>query len=302
MPALQKAIRGGSASHAFHSIAQRRIFSEVYLADWLTTQVAVKVLLVGQVANASDAQRALSLSMPIMQRLEAEASLLASLRHPHIVQFVAICRDPPCIVTEFCAHGSLAEVLAKARSDPAMAAHLTWARRLAMAADAAAGMLYLHTRTPSPVVHRDLKSPNLLVDASWTVTDFGIARIVEDAAHSGGSMAAMNPRWLAPELMQGHRATPASDVYAFSVVLHELLTWQLPWGSTNPWQLVNHVLSGGRLEVPSREALPGPDTAAFGGLEAYISLMQRCWAQEPGQRPAFQQIVLELRALLEQAP
>lgn len=54
--------------------------SQVYLADWLTTQVAVKVLLMGQVANASDAQRALSLSTPIMQRLEAEASLLASLR------------------------------------------------------------------------------------------------------------------------------------------------------------------------------------------------------------------------------
>ena len=76
---------------------------------------------------------------------------------------------------------------------------------------------------------------------------------------------------------------------------HELLTWQLPWGTTNPWQLVNHVLAGGRLEVPPREALPGPDTAAFAGLDAYISLMQRCWAQDPVERPAFQQIVTELR-------
>ena len=76
---------------------------------------------------------------------------------------------------------------------------------------------------------------------------------------------------------------------------HELLTWQLPWGTTNPWQLVNHVLAGGRLEVPPREVLPGPDTAAFARLDAYLSLMQRCWAQDPSERPAFQQIVTELR-------
>lgn len=55
-------------------------FPQVYLADWLSTQVAVKVLIVGHVANASDAQRALTLSTPILHKLEAEASLLASLR------------------------------------------------------------------------------------------------------------------------------------------------------------------------------------------------------------------------------
>ena len=77
--------------------------------------------------------------------------------------------------------------------------------------------------------------------------------------------------------------------------MHELLTWQLPWGAANPWQLAGHVMAGGRLEIPPREALPGPDTEAFGGLDGYIALMRRCWAQEPGERPGFEDIVPQIR-------
>ena len=77
------------------------------------------------------------------------------------VNFLGICHDPPCILTEFCARGSLAEVLAAGRTDPAAAAQLTWARRLAMAANAASGMLYLHSR-PAPIVHR-----GMLVGLAW---------------------------------------------------------------------------------------------------------------------------------------
>lgn len=69
------------------------------------------------------------------------------------VSFFAVCHQPPCIVTEFCARGGLDDVLADARRDPAAAAEMTWARRLSLALDAARGMLYLHSRTPA-VIHR----------------------------------------------------------------------------------------------------------------------------------------------------
>ncbi len=76
-------------------------------------------------------------------------------RHPHVVNFLGICHEPPCIVTEFCARGSLCDLLAAARSDPEVAAQLSWRRRLTMAADAAVGMLYLHSRSsPAPIIHR----------------------------------------------------------------------------------------------------------------------------------------------------
>ena len=120
-------------------------------------------------------------------------------------------------------------------------------------------MLYLHTRSP-PIIHRDLKSPNLLVDEAWRVrvSDFNLSKYLTDASRSS-SMAAMNPRWaarrlwqdgrprllereapvlraeaapcpavrrrwLAPEVMQGQQAGPAADVFSFGVVMWELLT------------------------------------------------------------------------------
>ena len=66
-----------------------------------------------------------------------QVSIMASLRHPNVVMFMGLCLQPPCIVTEFCARGSLFDVLRKARSSPPFAQQLDWPRRLGMALDAA---------------------------------------------------------------------------------------------------------------------------------------------------------------------
>ena len=211
----------------------------MYLAEWAATQVAVKVLIGGQLASSGEVQRALALSAPIQQKLEQEASLLASLRcgggglwvgvglgpgwldgqEPPMLALLLPCCLPRHLPSSNPSHAGTPmwstswpsaashpasspstapaaawlrcgwrggwlglgeqrlqptndciqyllqipcpslllsrphQVLAAARTDPAVAAHLTWPRRLAMAADAAAGMLYVHTR-PSPIVHR----------------------------------------------------------------------------------------------------------------------------------------------------
>lgn len=68
-----------------------------------------------------------------------------------------------------------------------------------------------------------------------------------------------------------------------------------------PWtQIGAKVVAGERLELPPREALPGPDTAGFTGLDAYCALIQECWAAQPEQRPGMAQVVRRLRGLLEQ--
>ncbi len=70
-------------------------------------------------------------------RLSVQVSIMASLRHPNVVMFMGMCVEPPCIITEFCARGSLFDVLRKARTSPAFAQQLDWSRRLSMALDAA---------------------------------------------------------------------------------------------------------------------------------------------------------------------
>jgi serine/threonine protein kinase len=135
------------------------------------TPVAVKVLLDLEEAQAAEPEAVWSLSNPILSNLRKESSLMASLQHPNIVQFMGVCTRPPAMITEYCSRGSLAEVLKGAKIRPDKLRALTWTRRLAMALDAAKGMLYLHE---SGVVHRDLKSPNLLVDKSWKVKVAGV--------------------------------------------------------------------------------------------------------------------------------
>ena len=160
----------------------------------------------------------------VVEALNAEAGLLAAMRHPNIVGFVGISTSPPAIITELCDRGSLFDVLKAARRDP-----LPWRLRLRMAIEAAQGMHYLHSSSP-PIIHRDLKSLNLLVDADFhiKVADFGLSRMMDDAAvslQSSATMEQVNPRWLAPEILRGGKASPASDIFAFGIVLWGAPIW-----------------------------------------------------------------------------
>ena len=110
-------------------------------------------------------------------------------------------------------------------------------------------------------------------------------------------MQAMNPRWLAPEILKGEPATLEADVFAFGIVLWELMTWQLPWGQENPWAIVNAVTEGQRLAVPPMYELPGPRSAGWRGLSRYIELMQRCWEHSPADRPTFFEIMANLKEI-----
>ena len=105
---------------------------QVYLARWHETPVAVKILIDKDALANADPQQALSLPAPLLAKLDEEAGLLASLRHPNVVNFMGVCREPPCIVTEYCGRGSLTMVLTAAKTDPTVAQKMTWPRRLTM--------------------------------------------------------------------------------------------------------------------------------------------------------------------------
>ncbi|KAL0426504.1 UNVERIFIED_CONTAM: Serine/threonine-protein kinase CTR1 [Sesamum latifolium] len=155
----------------------------------------------------------------------------------------------------------------------------------------AKGMNYLHKHNP-PIVHRDLKSPNLLVDRKYTVkvADFGLSRLKANTFLSSKS-AAGTPEWMAPEVLRDEPSNEKSDVYSFGVILWELATLQQPWGSLNPAQVVAAVgFKGKRLEIP-RDM--NPQVAA---------IIEACWTNEPWKRPSFSSIMESLRPLIRSPP
>ncbi|KAI8113552.1 hypothetical protein M9435_003552 [Picochlorum sp. BPE23] len=157
-------------------------------------------------------------------------------------------------------------------------------------------MLYLHSRSP-PIIHRDLKSPNLLVDALWHVkiSDFNLSRALEKDSFSS-SLQITNPRWLAPEILRGEHGGKAADVYSFGIVLWELMTWKLPWGeNTNPFSIINSVLQGKELVIPEQAELPAGPLSCY---DEYVALIKQCWELDPAQRPTMDGIVQQLRSML----
>jgi len=283
-------------------------FGRVYKAKWNHTDVAVKILIdaaaMDERAQGSHASHNTSLLEPsplLMAKLNEEAQIMEKLHHPNIAQFLGLCSSPAALVIEYCAKGSLSSVLKKGLTDQtgAAAAEVTWTRRLNIAMDTVRGMLNLHIRSPNPILHKDLKSPNILISASWTakITDFNLSKILEGTGQAS-SHAAMNPRWLAPEILDGTPASFASDVYAFGVCMWELLTWKIPYGISNPWGIVSSITRGERLDIPPKNELPGPQSGDWVHLDSYIQLMKRCWEHQPSLRPTFEEIGNELQQMI----
>ena len=132
-------------------------YGKVWLAEWTGCEVAVKEL-IGFGNDESESHRA-------WVEMQNEVHLLGSLSHPNVMRFMAISINPPMIVMQYYSHGTLFALLQKAKEgDHRALRELNWSKRLAMIKDVAAGMHYLHSRKPSPVIHGDLRSPNLLLD------------------------------------------------------------------------------------------------------------------------------------------
>ncbi|GAB4850794.1 hypothetical protein Ancab_030094 [Ancistrocladus abbreviatus] len=211
-----------------------------------------------------------------------EVSLMKRLRHPNILLFMGAVTSPQhlCIVTEFLPRGSLFRLLQRNTSK------LDWRRRIHMAIDIARGMNYLHHCSP-PIIHRDLKSSNLLVDKNWTVkvADFGLSRIKHET-YLTTKTGKGTPQWMAPEVLRNEPSDEKSDVYSFGVVLWELATHKIPWEHLNSMQVIGAVgFMNQRLDIP-KDADP-----------KWASIIDSCWHSEPQCRPTFQELLDKLKDL-----
>ncbi|CAO2818127.1 unnamed protein product [Amaranthus hypochondriacus] len=245
-------------------------YGEVYRGDWRGTEVAVKRFLDQDIYGES------------LEEFRSEVRIMKRLRHPNVVLFMGAVTRPPnlSIVTEFLHRGSLYRLLHRPNNQ------LDERRRLRMAFDAARGMNYLHSCSPV-IVHRDLKSPNLLVDRNWVVKvcDFGLSRMKHSTFLSSRSTAG-TAEWMAPEVLRNEPSDEKCDVYSFGVILWELCTLQQPWGGMNPMQVVGAVgFQHRRLDIP--------DTVD----PAVADIIRRCWQTDPKLRPTFTEIMAALKPL-----
>ncbi|CAH1448223.1 serine/threonine/tyrosine-protein kinase HT1 [Lactuca sativa] len=211
------------------------------------------------------------------QQFKSEVSLLSRLYHPNIVQFIAACKKPPvyCIIMEYMSQGTLRMYLNK--KEPYS---LSTETVLRLALDISRGMEYLHSQG---VVHRDLKSNNLLLNDEMRVkvADFGTSCLETQTQESKGNMGTY--RWMAPEMVKEKAYTRKVDVYSFGIVLWELITALLPFQGMTPVQAAFAV-----AEKNERPPLPASCQPAL------AHLIKRCWAAEPSKRPDFTEIVQAL--------
>ena len=203
--------------------------------------------------------------------------------HDGMLTQCVVRRQPPqlAIVTEYLPKMSLYDVM---RTEP-----LLWPRMLHIAGQGAAGILYLHHRKP-PIVHRDIKSDNFLIDSNYNVKvcDFGLVRFRMNETHVATSHnRAGTPGWMAPEVLRGEKFDETSDLYSFGVVLWEMLTLEQPWKEVDPIQLPGIVgFQGRRLRLPA--------VAPPGCPLDYISLIADCWHHHPQRRPKMREVVERL--------
>ncbi|RZB44261.1 serine/threonine-protein kinase STY46-like [Glycine soja] len=242
---------------------------DLYRGVYLGEDVAVKVLRSEQLNDALEDEFA------------QEVAILRQVHHKNVVRFIGACTKCPhlCIITEYMPGGSLYDYMHRNHNV------LELSQLLNFAIDVCKGMKYLHQNN---IIHRDLKTANLLMDTHNVVkvADFGVARFL----NQGGVMTAETGtyRWMAPEVINHQPYDQKADVFSFSIVLWELVTAKVPYDTMTPLQAALGVRQGLRPELPKD------------GHPKLLELMQRCWEAIPSHRPSFNEITIELENLLQE--
>ncbi|CAI5714876.1 unnamed protein product [Peronospora destructor] len=258
----------------FTRVLSKGAFGEVWLAQLENRQVAVKRILNEKKNDEKE-----------IECFGAEIKLMASFSHSKIVEFVGVSwssMQDVCAVTEYMSKGDLHGFLKRRQGQ------LNWRdHKIFLAEDVAGALGYLHGLSPK-VIHRDLKSKNILLDDSFRakLSDFGISRerAVEDTMTAGvGTIY-----WTAPEVLMGKKYTEKADIFSFGIVMSELDTHAVPYSDKRD-------RSGKKLQsmkivqmVIRRNMRPtfSPECPAL-----VKELVDRCLDSDPDVRPSAMELL-----------
>nr|CAD1843229.1 unnamed protein product [Ananas comosus var. bracteatus] len=173
------------------------------------------------------------------EEFKMEVELLTRLRSPYLLGLIGHCSENGhrLLVYEFMANGGLQEHLYPNGGSCGGISKLDWDTRMRIALEAARGLEYLHEHVSPPVIHRDFKSSNILLDKNFhaKVSDFGLAKLGSDRAGGHVSTRVLGTQgYVAPEYALTGHLTTKSDVYSYGVVLLELLTGRVPVDTNRP--------------------------------------------------------------------
>lgn len=283
----------------------------VFKAQWLGIEVAMKVVKLPNAGTAGvvDAELYRTIIQHSEEAFIEEAKLCSRLRHPNITLFMRVgyYEGKLGILTEYCARGSLKDVLKNHFP-------LNWRRKISLALHISKGLTYLHARNPT-YIHRDLKASNILVTETWQakLADFGISKVanlvnrVRYSERTATLTEQQNPsvsdeltsfagtwRWNAPEILQDPhncRYSRATDMYSFGMVLWEIASdGAVPFSDTKfDFEVREKVLVEQRPPINPGSRCP----------QRFAQLIEECWAQNPAHRPSAPEAAETLNTILD---
>ncbi|KAK1420303.1 hypothetical protein QVD17_21799 [Tagetes erecta] len=234
---------------------------------------------------------------------KTEIELLSRVHHKNLVGLVGFCfeKKEQMLVYEYMSKGTLRESLSGKSG-----IHLSWKRRLRVALGCAKGLTYLHELADPPIIHRDIKSTNILLDGNLTakVADFGLSKLISDSDKGHVSTQVKGTLgYLDPEYYMTQQLTDKSDVYSFGVVMLELITAKLP------------ILKGKYIVREVRLAMDKTDEQEYGlrelvdpsirdsgllvGFGRFVQLAMQCVEESAADRPTMSDIVKVLENILK---
>ncbi|XP_059063477.1 calcium/calmodulin-regulated receptor-like kinase 1 isoform X1 [Cryptomeria japonica] len=230
------------------------------------------------------------------QEFQTEVSLLGRLHHRNLVNLLGYCVDKGhrMLIYVYMSNGSLAHHLYNEHVEP-----LSWDLRVYIAQDISRGIEYLHDGAVPPVVHRDIKSPNILLDRSMRarVADFGLSKEEKFDGRSSGLKGTFG--YVDPEYVSSKNYTKNSDVYSFGILLFELIA------ARNPQQGLMDYINLAAISADGKAGWEEIVDARLNGkynieeVRSVAAIAYKCVQKNPRKRPTMRDIAQDLSRINE---